>query len=353
MTTSGRSWSGFRDARPARDVDIRYGSGLLLQESARWPRYLAVATRTPWKTVQPYLAARPAGAGIVRFQDWDHLEEVSGSLPDDAELVVGFGGGTSLDASKYVALQKNLPLVLVPTIVSTGSIIHGVFAKWDGRHYVPPVSEWPFCDAEHVLVDYDLVLEAPEHLNTAGLGDVLCGFAGISEWRYEAGRGQAPADYEDTVGPLLDWYRLLAVEFPGALSVGGAMTATSVRLTMTAIQERDDRALKSPHAPDAEHILALTMEYVSDKGLIHGEVTALGSVIVSWVTGQHQEHLERLARCNVRYRPTTIGLSREDLRDSLAALPGDLAIRELDSIMGREPVVGARFDELWAFLESA
>ncbi len=349
MTTSGRSWVGFKDSRPARDVDIRYGSGLVLEESAGWPRYLAVATRTPWRIVQPYLAVQPAAAGIVRFQDWDHLEEVSMNLPNDAELVVGIGGGTSLDASKYVALRKGLPLVLVPTVVSTGAIIHGVFPKWKGRHFVPPASEWPFCDAEHVLVDYDLVLEAPEHLNTAGLGDVLCGFAGIAEWRTQARLGKAPGDYADVVDPLLEFYRSLTDQFERTLSPAGTLTADSVRLIMSAIQKRDDQRLQSPHAPDAEHILALTIEHVCDKGLIHGEMTAMGSVIVAWVTGQHVEHLGMLARCKVRHHPTEIGLSREELRRSLAALPEDLKIRGLDSILGREPVVGTKFDELWAF----
>jgi len=78
-------------------------------------------------------------------------------------------------------------------------------------------------------------------------------------------------------------------------------------------------------------------------------MTAMGSVIVAWVTGQHVEHLEMLARCKVRHHPTEIGLSREELPRSLAALPEDLKIRGLDSILGREPVVGMKFDELWEF----
>ena len=57
----------------------------------------------------------------------------------------------------------------------------------------------PFCDCEHVLIDYDYVLQAPEYLNTAGIGDVLCGFAGIAEWRYNAARGTAPPVDEDAV----------------------------------------------------------------------------------------------------------------------------------------------------------
>jgi len=351
VVLSKRGWSRIADSRPAREVDIRYGSGLLLEESGGWPRYLAIATRTPWRIVQPYLASRPAGAGIVRFQDWEHLEEVAGGLPDDAELVVGIGGGTSLDASKYVALRKDLPLVLVPTIASTGSIIHGAFAKWKGHYAVPPASEWPYCDAEHVVVDYDLMLEAPEHLHTAGLGDILCGFSGVAEWRHEAGRGRAPAVDAGAVEPLLEWYEQLAGGFAASLSADGSMTADSVRFIVSAIQQRDDRALVNPHAPGADHVLHLTIEHVCDRGLIHGEMTALGSVIVAWVTGQHEEHMERLDRCRVRYRPSEIGLTRDEFRRCLEALPEDLATRGVDSILGRAPVVGARFDELWEFLE--
>ena len=80
-----------------------------------------------------------------------------------ANLVVGLGGGRALDASKYIALATELPLVLVPTVVSTGAIIHSMFAKWNGRKISSP-KEWPWVDCEHVLVDYDLVLEANDYL---------------------------------------------------------------------------------------------------------------------------------------------------------------------------------------------
>ena len=103
-----RGWdrSGSEPPRLARDVDMRYGNGLLKAESAKWPRYVVVSTPTAWKVAQPYIAQPPAGVGIVDYLDWGHLEDTSNSLPDDAELVVGIGGGVPLDASKYVALRK-------------------------------------------------------------------------------------------------------------------------------------------------------------------------------------------------------------------------------------------------------
>jgi len=289
---------------------------------------------------------------VVTSQDNDYLKETSRSLPDDAELVVGIGGGVGLDAAKHIALRKGLPLVLVPTIVSTGAMIHGIFHRWKGNDVIwPPPGTNHVCDPEHVLVDCDLVLKAPDHLNTAGLGDILCGFAGIAEWRHDAERGTAPVDYEDAVEPLLAWYRYIADEFPATLSPDGAMTGESVRFIATMIQERDDRAIRSPHAPGADHVIQLTIESVCNRTFVHGDMTALGSVIVAWITGQHEEHLDRLDRCSVRYRPAAMGMSRDELRRSLEALPHDLTERGVDSILGREPVVGARFDELWAFLD--
>jgi len=297
------------------------------------------------------MAKPPSGVGLLEWLDWDHMDEVTGSLPDDADLLVGVGGGVALDGAKYIALKKDLPLVLVPTIVSTGAIIHGTTPKWEGRVPVPPFSEWPFCDCEHVLVDHELVLEAPAHLNTAGIGDVLCGFGGIAEWRYMADRGEAPPVDREQVEPILAFYRDIVDRFTASLIPAGAMTGESVELITWAIQQRDDRALQGPHVPAADHVIHHTIELVCDRRFVHGEMTALGSVIATWATGQHQEHLERLDRCQVRYRPAAMGLTKDELRRVLAELPDDLAGRGVDSILGREPVSGEQFDRLWEFLE--
>ena len=59
-----RSWDRSEGVQPrlARDVDMRYGHGLLKSESAKWPRYVAVSTPTAWKAAQPYIAQPPAGS---------------------------------------------------------------------------------------------------------------------------------------------------------------------------------------------------------------------------------------------------------------------------------------------------
>jgi glycerol dehydrogenase len=340
--------------KPAREYDIRYGHQLVKSDSARWPRYLAITTPTAWQTAQPFFAKEPAAIGFNQWLDRTHLERVSDSLPDDAELVVGVGGGRALDHAKVVAHRKGLPLVQVPTIVSTGAIIHGLCGNWNGR-----VMNGFLCnvDADYVLVDYDLVQLAPEHLNTAGIGDVLCGYAGLSEWRYTTQLGIGPPFDPALAQVTLDHHAYIVEHFPRTLAADGALTDESVRFIMEAVQERDDKMLRHEAAPAADHGFCFALEHANDQFWIHGEEVALGAVIIAWHTGQSPETLVGwLDRCKVRFRPREMGISKEQLRRGLELLPawlGDKANgRDVNSIMRRDPVIGDRFEACWAWLNS-
>ena len=299
-----------------------------------------------------------AGVAYARWLDWAHLREIDGSLPGDAELVVGIGGGTALDASKYITLTRELPLVLVPTVVSSGAIIHGTCARREGHKTIGPSESWPWIDPERVLVDSDVVLAAPHYLNTAGLGDVLCGYAGIAEWRRSARLGTGPTFGESAAALALQHHRDIITGFPTTLTTEGDLSADSVHFIMTAVQERDARALRHPAAPGSDHTLWLGMEQVNNKGWVHGEAVAMCAVVVAWHCGEDPEALiARLDACKVRWRPTEIGVSREELRKGLEFAPTFLSDkangRDVPSVLRHKPLVGATFEALWEFLQAS
>ncbi len=359
MSTSGRGWSGApQHAKPAAEFDIRYGTDLLRQERARWPPYAVITTPRAYKAAQPHLAQPPAGIGHVELLDWNDLQALSDSLPADAELVIGLGGGRALDASKYVALTRDLPLILVPTVVSTGAIISSTVAKWSGRMIIGPGDRWPWVDPEHVLVDDDLVLAAAPHLNTAGLGDVLCGYAGIAEWRRNARLGVGPPTDDAAIATVLAFHGELAHGFPATLDSAGNLTPASVRFIMDGLLGRQIHRLPPAAAPGGDHDFVFALELANDKGWIHGEVVALGALIIAWQCEEHPEELTaRLDACRVRRRPTAMGISREELWRGLAYTPtymSDTANgRDTNSIMRHEPVTAAQFPALWQFLEES
>ena len=359
MTQPRGGW-GIDDGepKPASGYDIKYGHGLLGQESSGWPRYLAVTTPSAYRAAQPYLAREPAAVGHVRWLDGTHLDEVADGLPDNADLVIGLGGGMAVDASKYVAVKKGLPLVLVPTLVSTGAIIHGYTARWQGRRIIGDKAGFPWIDFEDILVDYDVVLEAPYYLNTAGLGDVLCGFSAIAEWKHNARLGTGEPFDDSAVAAAVQHHRDIVLGFPATLGREGKLTPDSVRFIMTAIQERDHKLVSHRAAISADHSLWMAMEEVNNRGYVHGELVSLSAAIIAWHCGESPDTLPGwLDKCRVRRRPTQMGLSKEELGRGLEFAPSFLsrgaADTDTQSILRTEPIVGDKLDALWEFLETA
>lgn len=305
----------------------------------------------------PQLAQEPAAFEYARTLDWSHLQAITDQVPDGAELIVGLGGGVALDASKYVALKKGMPLILVPSIISTGAIIHSVFAEWHGHRTVGSVDTWPWIDFDHVIVDSQLVLKAPHYLNTAGLGDILCGYSGICEWRRNARLGIGEPFDESTVAVTAGHYDHITTGFPQTLDEAGDLTADSVRFIMAAVQERDAKALRHPAAVQGDHALWLAAEEINDRGWVHGEFVALAAVIIAWHCSEGLETLTGwLDTCKVRWCPGDMGVSREELRKALEYIPEFMADSsrgfDVQSILRTEPVTGERFGALWEFLET-
>ena len=343
------------EQRPARDYDIRFGHGLLKADSAKWGRYVVITTPSAWEAAKDELDHPPAGVGFNEWLDREHLIEVSDSLPDDVELVVGLGAGRALDHAKLVAHRKDVPLIQVPTVVSTGAIIHGFVADWDGRQII---GQLVVVNCEYVLVDYDIVLKAPERLNTAGLGDVLCGYAGISEWRRSAALGKTePVDPEVT-GRAEELFEQIITDFPASLDEDGDMTPKSVEVIMNAVQDRDDAVVRDERAPGADHSFCFAIEIANDKYWIHGETCALGAVIIAWRTDQNPETLIGwLDSCKVLWRPSDLEITREEFGGAIEAWPkwmgdGTEGKPASPSIVVQEPMTEEEIDACWEWLNS-
>jgi glycerol dehydrogenase len=100
-------------------------------------------------------------------------DEIAASAREiGAGVVVGVGGGKSLDAAKAVSLRLGLPVVTVPSVASNDSPTSAAIAMYDDDHRLVSVDRLP-ANPHAVVVDTELVAAAPVAFLRAGIGDAV------------------------------------------------------------------------------------------------------------------------------------------------------------------------------------
>ncbi len=90
----------------------------------------------------------------------------------DVSLVIGVGGGKSLDAAKALAVLIRKPVFTVPTIASNDSPTSAAIAMYDDNHVMIAVDRME-ANPDLVLVDTALIAQAPVTFLLAGIGDAI------------------------------------------------------------------------------------------------------------------------------------------------------------------------------------
>jgi glycerol-1-phosphate dehydrogenase [NAD(P)+] len=325
----------------ALEPHLRFVPGGLAAELATLGEpYLLLSQDEPLAAADP--AAREGALAVARVDslELEALERLAAGLPA-AGIVVGIGGGMVMDAAKYVAWQRGIRLVLVPSIVSVDACVTNRIAVRTGGG----VEYRGFVVADAVVVDAALIRAAPARLNRAGVGDLLSIHTALWDWRAGAAAGSVThvASVAARAGTVLDGIDALADEI-------GAVTPRAVESIVRAYAEVNALCLEVGHSqPEegSEHYLAYRVETLTGRSFVHGELVGLATVLMAELQANDPGRPRRvLDRSRVAWRPGELGLDRATLVAAMTSLPAFVRDQRLPHSIVDEADLPARADDL-------
>jgi glycerol dehydrogenase-like iron-containing ADH family enzyme len=234
-------------------------------------------------------------------------------IPNDV-VIVGMGGGSVLDAAKYFAVLKNQTPVLIPTITSSNTQFSDFISVREGGRPIGFKKEgYP----RKVVVDYSLIRDADPRMNRAGYGDLLFMQTTLTDWKIASNAGKG-VPYEPELGDKVTELMNRAID--GAAEIG-SVSDKGIQDLMELFEVTTELTMSNLSKPidaGAEHLFAWNLEGVTGRHFIHGEIVSLGILISSFLQKSHHEELrEALDKSNVKYHPDEIGVTWDEIKESL------------------------------------
>jgi glycerol dehydrogenase len=141
---------------------------------------LVIADENVWKLAGDKLAASFADAGIefkrevfggvCSHREIDRITEVA--RKGSADIVVGVGGGTTLDTAKAAGHQAGIAWATVPTVASTDAPTSALSVVYTDDAVFEEYVFFPH-NPDLVLVDTEMCANAPYRFLVSGMGDAL------------------------------------------------------------------------------------------------------------------------------------------------------------------------------------
>lgn len=309
--------------------DTVYGESILAAELDRLGPCAVITSGTPWAMHRQLFPREPVAVLMPGTLEQSELDTMSAQVPADVRIV-GLGGGSVLDAAKYFAHRRGEPSLLVPTVASS----NGPFSDWISirKNARPNGFRVPGL-RRRIVVDYALIQQADGRVNRAGYGDLLPLQTTLNDWRLAASASRTdPVDPDiEAASERIMRQTLAAAPEIGSLSLRGIETLMRLTEESTALMlTHADRPLNA----GSEHLFAWTLESLTGRHFLHGEIVALGIVISSWLQGRdHAALTGALDQARVTYHPERLEIEWAEIEQTLRGIqPYNREVRHFNTV---------------------
>tara|TARA_B100000929_G_scaffold61489_1_gene46653 strand:+ start:623 stop:1690 length:1068 start_codon:yes stop_codon:yes gene_type:complete len=197
---------------------------------------------------------------------------------DKSDLIIGLGGGRSVDVAKLCSFNLNIPFVSIPTSASHDGIA-SPFVSIRGEKPHSLVATAPL----GVFVDVDIIKRAPKKLIASGCGDLMAKITAVKDW--QLGRDKTGEYYGRYSADLASMSAKILVESASSFSKNGLDVRVIVEALISAGVASCIAGSSRP-CSGAEHLFSHAVDHLEYGIGLHGEKCGIGSIMIAKLQGQ-------------------------------------------------------------------
>ncbi len=213
---------------------------------------------------------------LTKVADMDSVNSVqSGISKDGVDIIIGFGGGKSVDIAKTVAYNLNKPFVSVPTSASHDGI-SSPFSSIRGQNKPYSIkTRTPI----GVLADTSIIAKAPRRLLASGCGDLMAKVTAIKDW--ELARDENGEYFGNYSANLASMSAKIIMQESKSIGSGNNSSVRTVVEALISSGVASCIAGSSRPCSGAEHLFSHALDFIAPNKGLHGEKCGIGSIMMA------------------------------------------------------------------------
>lgn len=233
----------------------------------------------------------------INIADMKTVQKIINSKNNEVDIMIGLGGGKTIDVAKLVAYNTNLPYLSIPTSASHDGI-SSPFASIKGanRPY-SIVTNSPLA----IIADLDIIGNAPYRLLASGCGDLIGKITAVNDWEIE--HSDKGAYFGKYAGGLARLSSNIIIEEAKNIGLRKKDSVRDVVEALISAGVAAGIAGSSRPCSGSEHLFAHALDFLGEKNGLHGEKVGLGTILMAKLQGIDWEKIVKALE-NI-HAPTT------------------------------------------------
>ena len=234
---------------------------------------------------------------------------------DNSDLIIGIGGGRSVDIAKMIAFNLKKPFATLPTAASHDGIASPfVSIRGDKPHSL--VASAPL----GVFVDVDIIKKAPKKLLASGCGDLIANIIAVRDW--ELGRDKTGEYFGRYSANLASMSAKILMENSEVYAKKGLDVRVIVEALISAGVASCIAGSSRP-CSGSEHLFSHALDRLAPGVGLHGEKCGLGSIMMAKLRGQDWKKIaQTLKDVGAPTSAKQIGLKSDEVITALTIAQG-------------------------------